>query len=238
MQTRLLDAQGFKDTASQLITDQSLLRGVVKQRADTDTQHSMNRCMELCRARDARRQRLSALKRTLDHSRGFLGADPRTLIESWVSTRRLSTPSPSMGGAARPPQAGAEPPPHSAVSSALSPDLIGKISHTPTHSRKSSGSGAASASRGRRRDSSSGGALLAAQAHAQAQAQVVSPIPPVLAGPPGGSTPGAGVGTGEDARSSGDGYNALAPYPQPTGAYIMSLVHFGCSIGCFIGLRS
>lgn len=81
VQSRLLDEQGFRDTVALLQAGQAQLRNHVRARAADLLHCSMQRCLALWRSRTRRRARLDRLKRTLNHSRGFAGADPRTLLE-------------------------------------------------------------------------------------------------------------------------------------------------------------
>lgn len=153
MQSRLLDAQGFKDTYAQLLTDQGRLRTTVKKQREKEVNNSMQRCVSLCRARDARRQRLERLKRTLDHSRGFLGADPQTLLESWESNPMQRN---SISGS---------PAPEQTPRSESAPNLTGRTSHL--HSRKVSASSSTATETRlcRRRESTAGVAVHAPGEH-------------------------------------------------------------------------
>lgn len=237
VQSRLLDAKAFRDTYAQLVTDQAQLRKAVRQRATTDVHQSMKRCMELCRARDARQQRLSSLKHTLDHSRGFVGADPQTLLKFWGPHRRESTTSHSIGGS--PPPGGQ--PEHTPrnVSAAHSPELTGKIPHS--HSRKPSSSGVADFGHGR--ESSAGSAMHAAQAHVEHHREgsrmfgvAGSPSPGPLAGTRRESTAGVGTSTpGEEVGLIGDhnvlkSGDALMVPLDHTGALQTSPISLPCQV--------
>lgn len=93
VQSRLLDEQGFRDTVALLQAGQAQLRNHVRARAADLLQSSMHRCLALWQSRTRRRARLDRLKRTLNHSRGFAGADPRTLLEEAFATPPRSPPS-------------------------------------------------------------------------------------------------------------------------------------------------
>eukprot|EP00892_Ulva_mutabilis_P011706 jgi/Ulvmu1/8908/UM049_0090.1 len=98
VQSRLLDEQGFRDTVAQLQAGQAQLRTHVRARAAELLQSSMLRCLALWQSRTRRRARLNRLKRTLNHSRGFAGADPRTLLEDAFASPSHARP--SSGGTA------------------------------------------------------------------------------------------------------------------------------------------
>jgi hypothetical protein len=232
VQSRLLDAKGFRDTYAQLLKDQALLRSAVRNRHKEDVRSNMKRCVELCRARDARRQRLQRLKRTLDHSRGFLGADPKNLLEFWDPANHQPITSHSIGD---PPPSGsaADAPPRS-VPTDTSPEVSRRI----LHSRNASISSIVRF--GRARESSSGvtvhGGHALSEHHREPSNVSVSALARASSpGVAGNSDSDVSVGAraavavagleeaGVDGNSNGNGNEALkkeAPVPSPdhTGA--------------------
>jgi hypothetical protein len=216
VQSRLLDAKGFRDTYAQLLKDQALLRSAVRNRHKEDVRGSMHRCIELCKARDARKRRLERLKRTLDHSRGFLGADPQTLLEFWDPTRHHSIASHSIGDSPAPGKA-PEPTPRS-VPTDISPDLT----RWNLHSRNASISSLARFGRGR--ESSTGAAMHDVHAppelhrDAFSLSLAVGSTSPGIAGN-GGSDASVGArATVMPADEAGSGANDVLKHEDPLGS--------------------
>lgn len=94
VQARLLETQGFRDTVALLQAGQAQLRIHVRARQAASLQRSMRQCVEASRAQAARVRRIQRLKRFLDHSRGFMGADPQRMLDAaFLSPRHHSIPS-------------------------------------------------------------------------------------------------------------------------------------------------
>jgi hypothetical protein len=186
----------------------------------------MQRCIDLFQERNERRRRVERLKQTLDHSRGFLGADPQTFLSSWFQTRHEhATTGQSVSNthaSGRPDQTPRNRPP------VLTPDLTGgKVSYTSAHSRKSSSSGAVPSAR-LREYSSTGAAMHAAHASADSLQEGSSMLdvarsPPIESASRRYSSVGMqAAATREDARTSEAGNmlrdDTSVQSPHETGA--------------------
>lgn len=84
MQSRLLDEQAFRDTVAVLQASQARMRSQTRAQLASRLNQSMHQCLVLSRARTARLRRMARLKRTLEHQRGFAGADPQLMLHHAV----------------------------------------------------------------------------------------------------------------------------------------------------------
>jgi hypothetical protein len=101
-QARLLEEQGFRDTVALLQAGQAQLRTHMRARQAATLQRSMAQCLQASRAQAVRVRRIERLKRFLDHSRGFMGADPQVMLDAAFLSPRQGTVGDDSTSPARP----------------------------------------------------------------------------------------------------------------------------------------